>query len=90
MRGLGWDDSLGGQDFDAIVFDMLADEFNKVHLKGKDDVRGSVPEPFLEASSSLPRALLEPSSSLARSVSDPPRCGMLTGAQVPEGGRQAA
>ena len=28
VRGLGWDSSLGGRDFDMIVFDMLAEEFN--------------------------------------------------------------
>lgn len=39
VRGLGWDSSLGGRDFDMIVFDMLAEEFNSKALKGKDDVR---------------------------------------------------
>ena len=27
VRGVGWDSMLGGRDFDMIVFDMLADEF---------------------------------------------------------------
>ena len=39
VKGLGWDATLGGRDFDMIVFDMLADEFNAKALKGKDDVR---------------------------------------------------
>lgn len=39
VKGVAWDRSLGGQNFDAIVLDMLAEEFNKVALKGKDDVR---------------------------------------------------
>ena len=39
VKGLGWDATLGGRDFDMIVFDMLADEFNVKALKGKDDVR---------------------------------------------------
>merc|ERR1719460_1667512 len=39
VKGLGWDKTLGGRDFDMIVLDMLAEEFNKNTLKGKDDVR---------------------------------------------------
>ena len=39
VRGLGWDENLGGKDFDMVVLDMLAEEFNKNQLKGKDDVR---------------------------------------------------
>ena len=39
VKGIGYDRTLGGRDFDMIVFDMLADEFNSKVLKGKDDVR---------------------------------------------------
>jgi len=39
VKGLGWDETLGGRDFDMIVFDMLAEEFNAKALKGKEDVR---------------------------------------------------
>lgn len=28
VRGLGWDANLGGKDFDDIVLNMMADEFN--------------------------------------------------------------
>ena len=37
-----WDKSLGGQDFDNVVVDMLADAFNALpERQGKDDVRGN-------------------------------------------------
>jgi len=39
VRGLGWDATLGGKDFDDIVLNMMAEEFNKVALKDKEDVR---------------------------------------------------
>jgi len=39
VKGLGWDESLGGRDFDQIVLDFLADEFNEKALRGQDDVR---------------------------------------------------
>jgi len=39
VKGLGWDDSLGGRDFDQVVLGSLADEFNEKALKGQDDVR---------------------------------------------------
>jgi len=41
VRGLGWDANLGGKDFDDIVLNMMADEFNSKALKGKEDVRDS-------------------------------------------------
>ena len=39
VKGLGWDSSLGGKDFDQIVLNMLAAEFNEKQLKGKSDCR---------------------------------------------------
>lgn len=39
VRGVGYDSTLGGRDFDMVVFDMIADEFNAKALKGKKDVR---------------------------------------------------
>jgi len=39
IKGLGWDKYLGGKDFDQVVLDMIAMEFNEKVLKGKDDVR---------------------------------------------------
>jgi len=39
VRGLGWDATLGGKDFDDIVLNLIAAEFNEKQLKGKDEVR---------------------------------------------------
>jgi len=39
IKGVAWDATLGGRDFDQVVLDMLSEEFNKKNLKDDDDVR---------------------------------------------------